>query len=53
MIDHDSPQIDPRTRLTEEAYEEALAIQEALRWHAQHRHEALLTRAELDEDRAA
>lgn len=47
------PQVATRTRLTEEAYEEALAMQEALRWHAEHRDEVLLTRAELDGDRAA
>lgn len=47
------PQIATRTRLTEEAYEEALAIQEALRWHAEHRDDVLWTEAERREIDAA
>lgn len=50
------PQIERERYLTEEAYEDACALAEALRYHAERPAEALMTvaeLAELDEQRAA
>lgn len=43
-----SAPIAPRAQLSEEAYEDALALAEALQWAAEHAHEVTLTRAEIE-----
>lgn len=49
----DKPQIDTLTHQLPEADEDALALAEALRWQAEHAHEALWTEAERREMEAA
>lgn len=43
------PQVDREQYLTEESYEDACALAEALRYQAEHQDELLMTVAELDE----
>jgi hypothetical protein len=49
MTQPQSPRIDPRTPLTDEAAETAAELERALRWAAEHADEALWCEAERRE----
>lgn len=53
MTTRQMPQIPPQTPPLDEAHEDAVELARALQWAAEHAHEALLTRAELERDWAA
>ena len=49
MTQPQSPRIDPRTPLTDEAAETAAELERALRWAAEHSEDGLWTVAEMRE----
>ena len=53
MTQPQSPRIDPRTPLTDEAAETAAELERALRWAVEHADEVFLTRAEIEREQVA